>query len=336
MENFNFNKNPEKKTKKHVFSNLTKAVLISAGLISASSMFASNTEQTTKSKEKAKTEILNEMKNFYQKEASLNESSLDYLKFQNLSNEQLEEIKKEIKNNEIKHQEIATNPEIYYEKIINAVEEYKQNLIKHFSSNEFLDKLKRNLTEEQAKDKQKEIINNLNTVHLVIASPDSIREVTGSIAAGACYSLSEHRILIPFSEINWEDITHELIHAAYKATKELTPKDERILIHNFTKDRNMNKNRNKYQKDPAERIVRKTLLDLDMEQWGIKKYNEKFTHEHYLKLLELKKENKLDKATLDLLNTITEKQLEKIMNTIAFNEAVKNITDRKIIDDKIV
>jgi len=339
LEKFNFNKkegfSPKKKVKKRGFSNFKRAVLISAGLISASPTFASGMEQNNKPKEKAPTELLNRISQYYQKVLENNESTLGYFKKDgNLSADKLELVEKEYKLSEAKAKEIVANPESHYEKIIQEVKNCKQELINHFASKEFFEKVKKDmkLDDKKTHEKQENLINNLNTVKLVIASPDSISSLPNSygLTGAASYSEELHRVVIPFSEVDWEEITHEFIHAAYRSIKELTPDEEKILYHNYKKEKGVSKETNKYLRNPAERIVRKTLLDLDLERWNIKKYNEKFTHEHYLKLLELKKRNQLDGAALDLLNTTTEKQLEKIMNTIAYNDAVKDTINRNI------
>lgn len=338
LEKFNFNNEKPKKSNKKVkngFSNFKRAVLISAGLISASPTFASGMEQKSQTKEKAPTELLGKISDYYQKVLENDESNLKYLEKDNtLPADKLELMKKEYKLSENKDKEIIANPESHYEKITKEVEKYKQELIDHFSSEEFLEKVKKDmkLNDKEASEKQEKLIKNLNTVKIVLASPDSIASLSSSygMVGAASYSEKEHRVMIPFSEIDWEEITHELIHAAYRATEELPNNEEKILVHNFIKEKGVSRETNEYLRDPAERIVRKTLIDLDLKRWGIKNYDEKFTHEHYLKLLKLKKENQLDGATLDLLNTTTEKQLERMMNTIAFNDAARGFKNINI------
>ena len=72
--------------------------------------------------------------------------------------------------------------------------------------------------------------------------------------------------------------------------------------------------------DPSERLVRKQTLDLEMERLGIKRYGEKFTHEHYNQLIRLYNNNKLSQDADRLLETTKPEYFEKIMNEIAQND----------------
>jgi hypothetical protein len=60
-----------------------------------------------------------------------------------------------------------------------------------------------------------------------------------------------------------------------------------------------------------------------MERLGIKKYGEKFTMEHYEKLLKLKKEGKLFDNSIEFLDRIKPEFIEQVMNTIAMNKSVQ-------------
>lgn len=71
--------------------------------------------------------------------------------------------------------------------------------------------------------------------------------------------------------------------------------------------------------EPTELDARKKTTEYFMEQSGIKKYEEKFTKEHYEKLLELLKENKVPNDVRQFLEMIKSEYIEQIMNTIADN-----------------
>lgn len=71
--------------------------------------------------------------------------------------------------------------------------------------------------------------------------------------------------------------------------------------------------------EPNELDARKKTTEYFMEQSGIKKYEEKFTKEHYKKLLELLKEDKVPNDVRQFLEMIKPEYIEQIMNTIADN-----------------
>jgi hypothetical protein len=304
-----------------------KASVLGLGLMVASPSFAQNSEEGLDNN-KNQIELMEEMSFFYKELSKKSERSLSYLDYEDMSNEKILELENEIKKNISFYGEIANNPVIYYKKILEKSKEIKEALILHFSSADFLNKLKEYLNEEEAKNKQRKIIDNLNTVKLVIASPDSINKQVGHHGADACYSEREHRILIPFSIIDEHTILHEFIHSAYRADQELTKYEKRVLNRSFKIDVNFSNRENEYQREIPERIVRKKILDLEMEEKGIKKYNEKFTQDHYNKLKELKNKGEVSPGVQDILNTSSEKQLIQLMNNIAYQDAVDTSSSR--------
>jgi hypothetical protein len=259
------------------------------------------------------------IKDFYQKKIEQTKNSVKYLDYQNFSEEELSLFKHEHEESLVRYQAIIDNPQEYYENLQIEIEDIRSFLLEHFKSNDFLERLKDNYSLEGAKIKQKEIIGNLESVKIEIDSPDNIQEI---IDGQASYSVSKNRILIPFDNYDFEVIAHEFLHGAYQVVESLSKKEIRLLRKSFSKDKNVSKEKNEYQSSPEERIVRKKLLDLEMERLGIKKYREQFDDSHYKQLLELREEFKLSRAAKDLLRTSTAKQLKNLMNTIAFYDAI--------------
>ena len=190
---------------------------------------------------------------------------------------------------------------------------------------------------------QRDLINNLKTVKFKIISQETLNQLTTSendnfISLGG-YLRSEHTIYIVPRDLNsiFETILHESLHATYKGDRELTEKEKEILKKSFKLRRFIKKKYplhelpsvyqdgkseflENYHKKPSERIVRKKMLDFELEKLGIKKYDEKFTKEHYTILLKLIKEGKLSKDATEFILSTTRRDLINIMNTIAYND----------------
>ena len=62
-------------------------------------------------------------------------------------------------------------------------------------------------------------------------------------------------------------------------------------------------------------------VDYEMERLGIKKYGERFTDEHYQKLVEYDKEGKLFMNTHEFMKTTKPEYFKQIFNEIAANES---------------
>ncbi len=74
---------------------------------------------------------------------------------------------------------------------------------------------------------------------------------------------------------------------------------------------------NEYFSNPTEMDARKRVLEYELEQKGIWKYEEKFTKKHLKKAIELMNQDKLSEGTTDFLKRIKLEKLPEIMNTIA-------------------
>ena len=304
-----------------------KAAALSFGMAVSSPVFSQNTEgNQDKNSKNYETELMQGISSFYQNLSMEKEKSLNYLDYLKLSEEEKADFIKSTNNQITEYKKNVANPEKRYKEIIEETENNKSILISHFSSSEFLNKLESSLSKEDALLKQQKIIDNLKTVKIVVASPDFILKKSHTNSAAGVYVTSEHTVYIPFYLLmGGEVIEHELLHAAYRGDNELNEDDKNILHKLFKKNKKSDKAENEYQYRASERIVRKKILDLELEQRGIKKYDEKFTREHYKILQDLKSQFMLSGAAQDILKTITEKQLIELMNTIAYEDAKKDL-----------
>jgi len=85
-----------------------------------------------------------------------------------------------------------------------------------------------------------------------------------------------------------------------------------------------------YYGNPSELNSRKKVLEYDMDRLGVKKYGEKFTMEHYWKLIKLAIEGKLSDNSVEFLKRIDSKFIEQIMNTIAMNKSTQGSENSSI------
>lgn len=229
--------------------------------------------------------------------------------------------------------------------IITIIENAKLELIKHIQSHEYLEKLasEMNISEEVAKEHQKVRTNNVLNLRYELESAFNIQTRLGR-PAEAYFSSRDEKIVIPFDvdmrdekekRQFWETIRHELLHGSTQANKGLSDKAEHVFKESFASEKIDTtgdigmltvspKVELMYYSNPAELIVRKQILDLDMEKLGIKKYGEKFTDTHYKKLLELKEKGKLSGNVLELLEYIKPEKFSEVMNELAENKGSKN------------
>ncbi len=142
---------------------------------------------------------------------------------------------------------------------------------------------------------------------------------SASSSAAAYYLPSSHVITFPFYNLDRIIIAHELIHSAYGGSSLLDKEEIKLLEKSFKKNKDISKTNNKYLKNISERIARKKQTDFYLESQGIKKYEEKFTKEHYKKLEELKNKKMLSAEVEELFDTTDEDGFIRIMNDIAYN-----------------
>lgn len=75
-----------------------------------------------------------------------------------------------------------------------------------------------------------------------------------------------------------------------------------------------------YYLSPAERDARKRVLEYEMDQLGIKKYDEIFKDEHIDILYELLVRGGLSRGSEEFLRMTKKEYLKQIFNTIALNQ----------------
>lgn len=146
----------------------------------------------------------------------------------------------------------------------------------------------------------------------------------------AFYKHDEDEIYFPLNASSKKAIdyaVHEYAHMITKANKEMTPKaiqlfseafDSLSIVTNLsTLDKEDIIKKILYFSNPTEMYARKKQFDHDLEDLKIKKYKEKFTIKHYLEALELKRQDKLPRGSLEFLWSVKPKFIIKIMNEIA-------------------
>jgi hypothetical protein len=133
------------------------------------------------------------------------------------------------------------------------------------------------------------------------------------------YNTDEQKIVLPDEDFE-ETAQHELLHAVTRGNLDIPQKTKNILRSSYDK---LGTSRDTYLYDPGEILVRKQALDLEMEELGIKKYGEKFTREHYDRLMKFYSKNLLSFSSMTFIKIIKPKfeYFEKIFNEIAENES---------------
>ncbi len=114
---------------------------------------------------------------------------------------------------------------------------------------------------------------------------------------------------------------HEFTHQSTWGNILMSEKAKGLYVESFDETHlsEAEKKMVRYYKNATERDARKKVLEYDMENLGIKKYGEKFTNEHYLKLLKIQKSGKLSADSEEFLRMTKPEYMEKVMNEIAEN-----------------
>ena len=248
---------------------------------------------------------------------------------------QVEEVKGKISESEKK------NAKDKIISILSLVEGAKIELLKHIGSDEYLNKLSKemNISKEAAKEHQKVRINNIKNLTCDLKSSHEIFfNQKGGVPAYAYYDWN-NKIVLPYNiDLNnkkekdffYEAILHEILHESTQYEKGMSIKSQNYLKKSFKpKDFTEEKDFVEYYSSLGELIVRKQILDLEMEKLDIKKYSERFTYEHYQKLLKLKINNKLSPNAVQFIEHIKPEKFIKIMNELAEEKNDQN-NDGKI------
>ncbi len=154
----------------------------------------------------------------------------------------------------------------------------------------------------------------------------------GSI--GAFYSTKENDVVFPVEKDNFysrvQISIHEYAHKITEGNLKMSNKSLELFSEAFdtaSVASNINKLNPEtflediyYYSDPTEMYARKKVFDYDLERFGIKKYEEKFTKEHYQKALKILREQRLSPGGEQFMYMIKPKMMEKVMNEIAENK----------------
>lgn len=197
----------------------------------------------------------------------------------------------------------------------------KEKARKHIKSNDFLKKLsdEMKISKAEAVFYQIARLKNINRLNINIVSLAEINlEINGKPSGNTlAYYDGKNNIYIPFDvDINTleESIMHEILHGT-------TYGNEGILeeIQNKLRQSTL-EGTSDYLSDPGERLVRKQILDMEMDRLGILKYGEKFTFKHWIELKQFYNEGKLSPNCEEIIETTSREDLEIIINEIAQTE----------------
>ena len=246
------------------------------------------------------------------------------------------------------------------------VEIMRSKLIEHVGSEEYLKKLvaEYNGNEEEAKYVQKRRISLLTSVGVDAyvergGLMDKITSWTSPTEkADAYYNSLSHEIEVFrdtsqrtfdkysinkssfFDAENFHSsIYHELLHAKTKVDKYISNNAKKILSDSLKSEKEIgsiygtladHKGLNKYLSNSSERLVRKQILDFELEFLGIKKYGEEFINEHYKEMMKSYEERKFSRGANEFIESTKENPdvYKEIFNNIADTEGdVRNKTE---------
>ena len=251
-------------------------------------------------------------------------------------NNQLEDYEKKIN---LEKQKLSENDKkIAEEKITDLVlltEQAKSDVINHIGSAEYLKKLaeEMNISEREAKEQQQIKLKNLQNISYDFKNSGLIFQLTrrtSSEGAIAMYMSQNNEILLPYNidlknEKEKRDfyaiIQHEMFHVSTHSDETMSSKANNLLTESFQSSY-VEKGDNYFT--PSELIVRKQVLDLEMEKLGIKKYGEEFTNKHYQELLDLAVKDKLSSNAMEFIFFIKSNNFLNIMNELAENKDKNN------------
>jgi len=253
--------------------------------------------------------------------------------------QKIADMTRKIEQNAIR-KKITNDPKYSSEKI-------RFEIAKHISSPEYLKKLQVELGGDlkKAEAMQKERVDYVNSLKIYLDKEDNINErvkhpllpnnismhipkwlskmgistgIKGIDEVAGFYNTAWHEAVIPDSKDD-ETAAHEILHGSTLGTLGVTEKAADLLKHSYKK---LDSKEDAYYKIPAERLVRKQLLDLEMNTLGIKNYGEKFTKKHYEKLKRYYKKGFLTPSANQFMKTTKPeyKYFEEIFNGIAEND----------------
>ncbi len=121
-------------------------------------------------------------------------------------------------------------------------------------------------------------------------------------------------------------IRHEFLHSSTRGDKNISEKVKNILSETFrSSNRRKERVMNDYLLGSSERLVRKQQLDYQLEEYGIKKYGEKFTRKHYDAIMQMYNIGAFSEDVEQFIRTTKPdyKTFKEIFDEIAKNEDEK-------------
>lgn len=197
------------------------------------------------------------------------------------------------------------------------VDDTKNQIKTHIQSDAYLQKLAKELSLSlaDAKIHQQARLQNLDNLQCRFLSLSGLEEFSGRKGTIGFYLSDGNVIYLPYDLADKilfkEVVNHEILHEVTRCAAGIPSTTKNIL-----KDSYKGRSDNYFSTTP-ERLVRKQLLDDDMERLGIKKYEEKFTHKHFVKLMDAFWGGKLSRGSMEFIRDTGEEDTEKIINEVA-------------------
>lgn len=214
------------------------------------------------------------------------------------------------------------------EKIIDIIETERTAVMEHIASPKYLAKLSKemHLSEDEAlihqtarlRNVEKTKVQFLRTINLLAQHAAGYFNKDYALITLPHDSYLEDPEMLDFFK---ETVRHELWHAATNSDQGIDGFAEMALYNAYQSGSDNKQSRDdSYYRSPTELLVRKKNLDRELEQLGIKKYGEKFSDQHYLKLLDLMYQGKLSDDTREFLEHIKSSKLAQVMNDLAVSD----------------
>lgn len=204
-----------------------------------------------------------------------------------------------------------------------------QEIATHISSPEYLKKLmvEYNTDEATAREHQQTRLNNLynGTYNLTDKDPN-FNEEGENFEVQLPKNINENEFtdeheLLGHKVIDGSHLSrtaNKLLILSYKRFDPESPYFKGLMKADNQKDYDYLVNYfGNYFGEKGERYARKQELETEMAKLGIKKYGDKFTKEHYDKLMELYRQGKLSKESCRFIETTKPEYFERIFNEIA-------------------
>jgi hypothetical protein len=211
-------------------------------------------------------------------------------------------IKNELSENEKKYLDIA--PKLY--KIVESV---RKEIILSIRSKDYLHKLQMefNCSEKEAYNHQQVRLSNLNIANYLIVGPSEVLKRSNNKTSTSFFNTNSNMIIICYSlDLTdfYDTVLHEMMHLVVNGEGGMSNSSINLLgKDSFGYRSDYSKKNNEYLSSPTERYTRLKILERELANKNIKKIEEEFTYDHYLKMYDLYKKGKfLLPGSLDFLN----------------------------------